>query len=428
MSTNQSNKNVILLSVDEVRPDHLSCYGYDKIKTNNLDRISESGVLFETCIAAADFTPICMSSILCAAYPNKHTMRDPFSRIQSKTVAQIFKECGYTTAGFVGNGVLASRHGFSTGFDHFDEPTKDTTWRQWQPEEDQEIFYEGNWWVDRMLEWLRRNHSSPFFIWGHYYETHEGAEQRLLQQGKIKEGELSEFSYKDAKIKYMDEQLLGRLLQTLDQLKLQENTTLVIMGDHGTNLGEHPARPVPHRSDALVYPQHMSLHDVNLKVFLIIKDKDLPQGKRVKGMVRSIDVVPTVLDLLKISLDKTDFDGTSLLPIIKEGKAEGFQAYSEDLYDYASEEHGSQQAFRTDKFKYIRDLTKWKEEFYDLQTDPLEQNNLIEEARKSKARELDQIRRKLNILLFKTKGTGMVFSNKEREEIKSRLRGLGYME
>jgi len=85
MSTNQSNKNVILLSVDEVRPDHLSCYGYDKIKTNNLDRISESGVLFETCIAAADFTPICMSSILCAAYPNKHTMRDPFSRIQSKT-------------------------------------------------------------------------------------------------------------------------------------------------------------------------------------------------------------------------------------------------------------------------------------------------------------------------------------------------------
>jgi len=421
-------RNVVLISVDEVRPDHLSCYGYQKIKTHNIDMVSESGVLFERCIAAGCFTPICMSSVLCGVYPNRHTVRDPFCRIQSKTIAEIFQECGYNTAGFVGNGVLGTRHGFGAGFDHFDQPTGDTTWGTWEPEKGKEIFHEGNWWVDRMLNWLRDNYLSTFFIWGHYYETHEGAERKLLREGLIKKGELSEFSYKDAKIKYMDEKLFGGLLKVLEELKLWENTTLIIMGDHGTNLGEHPAKLIPHRSGGIIYPQHMSLHDVNIRVPLIIKDKDLPQGRRVKGMVRSVDVVPTLLDLLEMPREGINFDGIGLLPMIAKGKAEGLTAYAEDLYDYASEEQGSSQAFRSDKFKFIRDLTKWTEEFYDLQADALEQNNLIENVRKFKEQQLEHLRKKMNVLLVKTKGTGVDFSKKEKEEIENRLRGLGYME
>ena len=125
MISDRSKPNVVLLSVDEVRPDHWGCYGYKKIGTPNIDKIAESGVLFETCIAADCFTPICMSSVLCASYPNKHGMRDPFCRIQSRTVTEILRENGYQTAGFVGNGVLGTKHGFGAGFDHFDEPTED---------------------------------------------------------------------------------------------------------------------------------------------------------------------------------------------------------------------------------------------------------------------------------------------------------------
>lgn len=419
-------KNVILISMDEVRPDHLSCYGYEKVPTPNIDRITKEGVLFETCTSAACLTPVCMASVVCAMYPNKHTVRGPFSHIQSKTVAEILKECGYKTAGFVGNGLLGTKHGFAAGFDYFDEPTDDTSWGSWHPE-GKEVFYEGNWWVDRMLEWLRKNRSATFFVWGHYFETHEGAEKVLLRDGLMKEGELSEFSYKDAKIKYMDEQLFGGLLEAFDDLNLWEDTILIIMGDHGTNLGEHPARPVPHRSYNLIYPQHTTLYDVDLRVTLIIRDKNLPRSRRVTGMVRSVDVIPTLLDLLRVPTDKMDFDGVTLVPTIAETKAEGRDAYAEMLYPLV-EGIGSLQAFRTDKFKFIRDLTKGTEEFYSLLDDPSEQDNLIEKVKESKKQELEQIRRKLNFYLFELKGKGAAFTGTEKEEVKERLRRLGYME
>lgn len=420
-------KNVILISVDEIRPDHLSCYyGYETIKTNNIDKIAKEGVLFETCISAACLTAVCMSSVLCANYPNKHTVRGPFSHIQSKTIAEILKECGYKTAGFVGNGLLGARHGFAAGFGYYDEPKEDTSWGSWHPE-GKEVFYEGNWWIDRMLDWLRKNRSSTFFIWGHYFETHEGAEHVLLRKGVLKEGVLSDFSYKDAKIKYMDGELVGRLLKTFDELNLWEDTILVVMGDHGTNLGEHPARPVPHRPYKLTYPQHTSLYDVDLKVFLIIMDKNLPEGRRVEGMVRSVDVVPTLLDLVGVSMDELDFDGTTLVPIIAKGKAQGLSAYAEMLYPLV-EGIGALQAFRTDRFKFIRDLTKGMEEFYSLQDDPLEQNNLIKEVGESRRLELEDIRKQLNARLFEVGGEGAVFSGKEHQEIEERLRRLGYAE
>jgi len=422
----ERKKNVILMSMDEVRADHLSCYGYKRIKTHNIDKIAEEGVLFETCIAAACITPLCMSSVLCGVYPDKNTIRDPFSYIQSKTIAQILKENGYQTAGFVGQGLLGRRHGFAAGFHHYDEPAQDTSWGSWNAEQ-KEVFYEGSWWIDRMLGWLKENHSSPFFIWGHYFETHEGAEQALLRDGLIEKGELSEFSYKDAKIRYMDERLFGPLLKTLEALKLWEDTILVIMSDHGTNLGEHPAKPVPHRSYNLVYPQHTTLYDVDIRVTLIIKGGELPRNRIVKGTVRSIDVIPTLLNLLQIPTDQMDFEGSTLVPAISEGKAQGRAAYAEMLYPLV-EGMGSLQAFRTNQFKFIRDLTNGREEFYNLPDDPWEQNNLIGEVKESRKQELRDIRKELNAHLFELKGKGADFSGQEKEEIKERLRKLGYME
>lgn len=275
-----------------------------------------------------------------------------------------------------------------------------------------------------MFEWLKKNHSSPFPVWGHYFETHEGAERRLLRGKQLKEGELSDFSYKDAKIKYTDTRLFGGLVKVFDELKLWKDTIFIIMGDHGTNLGEHPAEPVPHRPYNLVYPQHTTLYDVDLRVPLIIRDVDLPQGRRVKGMVRSVDVTPTVLDILDIPVGSMNFSGLSLLPIIAKGKSEGSSAYAESLYEI-SRGHGSLQALRTDRFKFIRDLVKGTEEFYNLPDDPLEQNNLIA---KQDSKELENLRRQLNTFLFETKGRGVVFSDKEGEEIKNRLRSPGYME
>jgi len=146
----------------------------------------------------------------------------------------------------------------------------------------------------------------------------------------------------------------------------------------------------------------------------------------VKGVVRSVDVIATLLDLLEIPRQEMDFDGMSLLPAIEKGETEGAIAYAESLYPGVS--HGTLQAFRTDEFKFIRDLTEGKEEYYDIRNDPLEQNNLIEEVRKSKEEQLRDIRKKLNLRLFETRGATMTrLSQEEQEKVRKRMRALGYM-
>jgi len=419
-----AKRNIIIISLDEVRPDHLSCYGYKKISTLNIDQVAREGVRFETCITSSELTPIAMGSVITGKYPNKHGMRDPYCYITGPSIAGILKKNGYVTAGFVGNGLLSKKHGFVEGFDFWNETSKETSWLevQYPGAQSEEIFYEGNYWVEEFFKWLKDNYEKKFFIWGHLYETHEGSERSLLKKGLIKEGELSEFSYYDAKIKMADEKLIGRLLKTLNELDIGESTTLVVMSDHGTNLGEHPVNPIPWRKRGKKYPQHTTMYDCDLKVAMIIKGENLPKGGKVEGMVRSIDLVPTLLDLVGVSTKGYDFDGSSLLPVIEKGKAKGRQVYSEDLFEARG--RGALQSFRTEDFKFIRNLTLGTEEYYDLNSDPQEQNNLIEKADKEK---LVGIRKKLNTFLRTRFSKGKTLSQREKETVDKRLRALGYI-
>ncbi|HUV06358.1 MAG TPA: sulfatase [Spirochaetia bacterium] len=428
-------KNIVMVSLDEVRNDNLSCNGYEKMETAYIDKIAKEGVVFEKTIAAGCMTPVCLSSVLCAQYPNKHTLRIPLCRIQSNTASQILKDHGYKTCFFTGNGLIGKRHGFDAGYDDFFEP-KEAEYTTWNPTgKDEDVFYEGWWWVDDFLGWLRKNHTSkPFFIWGHFYETHEGGEFPLLKAGRIKEGELSEMRYKDARIKCADENLIGGMIRLFDELKLWDDTLLVLFSDHGTGVGEHPVKPIPHRSGGLLYPQHRSMYDHDTNVFLILRDRDLPAGKRIPGVVRSVDIMPTVLDFVGIPIQKEwDFDGISLLPIIKRGRAEELEAYTEDLYEYLGDYKdvepnllvGSLQSIRTDEVKLIRNLSAGTEEFYDLKQDQGEQKNLIEKARER--HDVVDLRRKLNSKLLDAKQMTFPFSENEKFQIEERLRRLGYL-
>jgi arylsulfatase len=433
----KQKKNVVIISLDEVRNDNLSCNGYGKMKTTNIDEIAKNGVVFEKAIGAGCMTPICMSSFLCAQYPNKHTMRLPLCKIQSRTSAEILQANGYKTCFFTGNGLVGSKHGFDIGFEDFFEPqTREVSWDTWSPTgKDEDMFYEGWWWVPDYLEWIRNNHkSSPFFIWGHLYETHEGAEVALLDKGIIKEGEMSEMRYKDARIKAADEHLIGGLIRLFDELKLWDDTLLILMSDHGTGIGEHPVKPIPHRSGGLLYPQHRSMYDHDVNIFLIMCDKDLPSGKRIPGVVRSVDVMPTVLEHVGIPIQEDwNFDGISLLPIIDRGKAEGLQAYSEDLYEYRSDYAdvepnllvGSLQQLRTDGAKLIRNLSAGTEEYFDLKADPGEQDNLIDKVRERE--DVVEMRRTLNSKLLDSREMLQPFSKEEAEQVKDRMRRLGYL-
>jgi len=418
-----ADHGLILITMDEVRPDHLSCYGYSKIKTPNIDSIAEMGVIFETCISSSCFTPISHATILTGVYPPVHKVRNPYTPIQAVTLPLMLKERSYKTAGFVGVSFLGSSLGFDVGFDHFDEPTAEGSWALHRYKEDDPGFWGGNWWVERMLNWLKENYRDNFFIWGHYFECHLFAERELLKKKKIKEGELSEFGYYDAKIKYMDEALFGPLIETLRDLNILDRTTIVVTSDHGTNLGEHPVPPLPLAGEQIVYPQHSTMYDCDLKVPLIIKSRGLPENRRIRGMVRSVDIVPTILELLDIPT-KGNFDGVNLLPFIREGEVDGLIAYSEDLF----EERGgvALQAIRTDRYKLIRNNTTGVEELYDLEADPLEQRNLVMNPAEELFSIAKEMRKQLDKFLEAVDETREI-SGEDRERIESRLRILGYI-
>ena len=431
-------RNVILISLDEVRPDHLGCYGYDKTRTRHIDRFAEEGLVFESHIAAGCYTAICMASMITGVYPNKHALHDPFGRVQATSVAEIFKKHGWQTAGFVGNGVLGERHGFKKGFDFFKEPSEETSFNVWRPDESQELFHIGYWWIDDALAWIQEHRSSPFFVWGHLFHTHRGGEVTMLQQGFLKEGELSELFYMDGKIKAVDELLFGRLYRMLDDWGLSDNTTVIITSDHGTNTGEHPATefdyviyPDDPERDAQarkqMFPQHLNLFDVNVKTLLVVRDPDLPKGARIPGQVRSVDLVPTLLELLEIPDEGFDFDGTSWLPAVAAGKAEGRTAYLESLHEWESEKNALVQGVRTDELKLIRNLADTTEQFYDLRLDPGEQQNIIDQVRKPREAELLELRKILNEKIMTWTTSKECLSREDKKTIEDRLKQLGYM-
>lgn len=422
------NKNVILISMDEVRPDHLSCYGYDRIQTPNIDTLAADGARIENCIAASSFTAVCMSSVITASYPYRHSVRDAFQQLQGKTVAEVYKDNGYSTAGFVGVSVLGSEHSFQRGFDYFDEPNENSygLWQKNRLEGGDELFFVGNWWVDRFFDWIDTNKADNFFIWAHYLETHDVAEKFLLQEGMIKEGELEEFAYYDAKIKLFDEVVLGRLLDFLKKNGLYEETAIVLMADHGCNLGEHPVDFLPHNPDRR-YPQHSCAWDCEVKVPLIFKGQQVPSGTVTKGTARAIDIVPTLLTLSDIEVEEGTFEGESILAEIQAGEIKEREAYIENLTEMMRP--GAFQALRSSEYKYIRNVTTGNEEYYNLDNDPLEQNNIIDTLRCYDKTELTRIRRDLNDKLWRKRPkTYTSFSEQEEEKITRRLRGLGYIE
>ncbi len=364
--------NVIFITMDAVRPDRLSCYGYDEIETKGIDEIAEEGVLFENCIAPSCLTPVSHASILSGKDPDNTEVRDPFDVVKTPLLSEILKEEGYETAGFVGIDLIDSKHKFDRGFDYFDEPSEEDSFHQMSFKgKDKKLQATlGSWWVDRMFDWLKNHKEGPFFVWGHYFHVHFLAEKELLFSGKLNKDEHYKYAYYDAKIKYMDEKFFQPLVELLKELGIWDETTIIVTSDHGETLGtDDPTW----KTYYFEYPQHKTMYEDDLKIPFIIKDRRLDDQK-IDHTVRAIDIVPTLLDLLDIST-KENFDGISLMPLFEQEDLPELKAYAEELFENRGP--GSLQALRTPHYKLIRNMSENEEEFYDLKNDPRENKDLI---------------------------------------------------
>ena len=442
-------KNLIVISMDETRPDRLGCYGYKKAKSSYIDRIAKEGVLFEEAFSSSNLTPIAHGPMLCGVYPVKTGVRDPYSYLVAKSLPTILKENGYKTAGAVMTGLIGKKHGYDQGFDYFVEPTKEDAdevvsyehtfhakrkdmlklktedqekAKQKSLEEEEEEFMWGGNWVPNIVNFIRENKDNNFFVFGHYYKVHVQCEKWYLKHGFIDPKKDDPFmGYVDRKVELMGETCFKPIIEVLEELGLYDDTYIVALSDHGTNYGEHRVDAPPVLD--MPYPCHITMYDVDLKVALIIRGKGLPKGRRVKGMVRSVDVVPTILELLEIKTDN-DFDGVSLLNDIGKGESKGKILYAEEIYPKRGT--GTLQAIRTDKYKYIRNNTRLVEGFYDLENDPGEKNNLIMSLTKEQFAMVQEWRKQLDDYLKMGKGE-VELSDEDKARIEARLRVLGYV-
>jgi len=439
-------KCVYIMQLDEVRYDHLSVYGYHR-KQNYIDALAKEGAAFKQNIAGSSYTGAA-TPIMWTGMIGPHTgVRDPFHLIQPTLLQEYLKMLGWVTQGCMSQSVAGSGIGMNTGFDVFIEPTDpkapDTWgdgvehWRHLGVHVDDRFHAKpvGKYYVKENRDFIKANKKGNFYLFNQYYETHTASEDYLLRSGRLKEEVMPENSYYDAKIKLADEEVIGPVIETLKEVGLYNDALIIITADHGTTLrrecwpmGDYIYEPL---DVGELDNTHSSLYDVDLRTPLIIKYPGMPEkakGKIIDGQVRSIDYVPTVLDILGFPKDRLrdPFDGESLVPCFETLRGHGKRAYAETVWSAYG--MGARQALREENWKYIRYMSSMHEEFFDLKKDPLEQCNLIERMKMHARRWLQELREECNDN-YRALDKGLkrrAMPKEEKKAVAERLRRLGY--
>lgn len=405
-STEHPRPNVILITIDTLRADYLGCYGNPRIATPTLDALAADGALFERAYCQVPMTPPSHATILTGTYPPTHGVRDFTSaglRPGFPTLASILKKNGYTTAAFVSAYVLDSNWGLNQGFDFYYDRFEPREFQGVNPGNVQRKAGET---VGLALDWLKKGIGSPYLLWVHLYDPHHDynpPEPYHTRYAKDLYG---------GEVAYVDHEL-GRFIAALKQRGDYENSLIVVTSDHGEAFGEHE------ESEHGFFVYNTTLH-----IPLIIK---LPRGsgaptRRVKGIVNTADIAPTVLQVTQLSADKQiPMQGNGLIPQM-EGKPAPAQAasYSETLYPLKTFGWSDLASYTEGKFKYI---SAPRPELYDLVADPVEEHNLLTKERLL----ADRFRQRLEQFKLRTRlavNESRSVADPQRVEA---LRSLGYI-
>jgi membrane-anchored protein YejM (alkaline phosphatase superfamily) len=395
--------NVVVYVSDALRVDHLGCYGARFLNTRTIDELAAGGIRFDQAISAAPWTAPSMTSLVTGLYPHHHgylhwdAQLDP----DAETLFSSFADNGHEVGTFV----------FDLNYLFKEIPEANVLGTSEK--------------LDGAIAWLRENRSKPFLLFVHNWATHmpydilhSERKDWLTAKEEVISGiqgdsafalEATREAYRRA-VERQSETLVASLLEELETLGLREQTAFAFLSDHGESWGErffdkHEVKGVYHMHGATVY-------DEIVRVPLILSAPGRLDSGSVYSQVRSVDVMPTLLDLAGIRVP--EIDGESLLPLV-EGREEG-----DRVAFIAGTDKGalSKLAVRRPPWKLILDVESGAEEAYRLDLDP----------REIETRPLDAPP-ELRDLLFRELETADRRELTEEEEatVSKRLADLGYL-
>lgn len=444
----EADFNIILISLDTLRADHLKCYGYDKETSPSLDQLSADSVLFTNAYSTTSWTLPAHISLLTSLDTRHHLVNkmNPFLNTSIVSLAELLRKNGYFTYAFTGSALVSSQFGFSKGFDFFHELKNSQVFRNSAGT----LFHQFD-------NWIRKNNDKKFFIFLHTYQPHEpyfspepfnsffldqktihwrkGDMDRILFKDQLREERIfmeitpaekeNIIALYDGEIRYTDFHLINPIITKLKRLNLYDKTMIIITSDHGEEFYDHNAWLHGH-----------SLYNELIKIPLLIKfPLSKFKNKRWKKIVRITDIMPTILEEAGVDYSSYKIDGESLInPLMKnDGFNRMFVAdVSSGNYPF---ELPARITMNSDKFKLILNNDFGhppefylpppppiaKVELYDLENDPLENRNIALQKQELVQKMLKALLRAYPLKRGKADEKGM------QKELERTLKALGYI-
>ncbi len=397
--------NVVLITLDTLRADHLGAYGATGVRTPHLDRLASQGVVFDQVMTTAPLTLPAHSSIMTGQFPPKHGVRDNggfFLGPEQVTLAEILSARGYQTGATVGAFVLDSKWGLDQGFATYQDDFDLTNVKAMSLAS---VNRPGNEVVDLALKWLDGVADQRFFAWMHLYDPHAP-----YISPEPYRSEYRGHPYRGA-IAFTDAQV-GRVFDYLDARGLSDNTIVIVTADHGEGLGEHGEET-----------HGFFVYESAMRVPLIVRAPGRGlTPRRVSQPVRTVDIMPTVLDLIGAAPPQP-VEGVSLVPLMTgEVRELPLEAYGEAMYPLHHYGWSELTTLRSERYKLI---DAPRPELYDLERDPHELTNLFEERRSvgdAMLRQLRERKREMDAEAPESPTPGDV-----DPETRARLAALGYV-
>ncbi len=393
-------EHVILISIDTCRADYLSCYGYRRQTTPNIDAVAAEGILFRNVVAPVPMTLPAHCSMMTGTIPLHHGVHHNFGHLDDSnvTVAELMRRQGYKTGAIVSAFVLDSGFGLDQGFETYNDRLEGTAPGDRLAERKGEVT------TTLALQWLEKNHKKPFFFFLHYFDPHLQYEPPRPFYTKYRDNLYA------GEIAFVDH-LIGRVIKQLKRLGIYDSALLIITGDHGEGLGEHGESV-----------HSYFIYDSTVKVPLIIKPPGRHVPARIDDVAGLIDIFPTIAKCLKIPV-----------PAYVQGK---------DLSTYWKQPPGASGASSGPRYMYCESLMPTqiecnplvglvgdglkyihttRPELYDLQHDPHEKTNLVT---KMPEQALALKKQLMHVLQQHSKVTG---DTKLDSQALQSLRSLGYV-